>query len=67
MADLKPLHDESIPELKGMLEEHVKYTGSTVARSILDNWEASLPKFVRVMPREFARVLTEMKDEVKSA
>ncbi len=56
-VDLKPLHEKSIPELRSMLENHVAYTGSTVAQRILDNWEAELPHFVRVMPRDFARVL----------
>ena len=60
MVDLKPLHEKSVPELRRMLERHIEYTGSSVAQAILDNFEAELPKFVRVMPRDYARVLTEM-------
>jgi glutamate synthase domain-containing protein 3 len=59
LVDLKPLHEKSIPELKGMLENHLKYTKSSVAQRLLDNWEESLGHFVRVMPRDFARVLRE--------
>jgi glutamate synthase domain-containing protein 3 len=59
MVDLKPLHEESIPELREMLEKHFKYTGSPVAKGILDYWRASIKKFVRVMPRDFARVMKE--------
>ena len=59
MVDIKPLHRESIPDLKGMIKRHLNYTGSTVAQHILDNWEDSLPKFKRVMPRAYARVLRE--------
>jgi len=59
LVDLKKLSEESIPQVRGMLERHVEYTDSSVARRILDNWEASLDKFVRVMPRDYARVLRE--------
>ena len=59
LVDIKPLHRESIPDLKGMLKKHLKYTGSTVVQKLLDNWEESLPKFKRVMPRDYARVLKE--------
>jgi glutamate synthase domain-containing protein 3 len=62
-VDLKPLHEKSIPELKGMLEKHVRYTGSTVAEAILDNWEGELQHFVRVMPRDYARVLKQWEEE----
>ena len=62
MVDLKPLHRNSIPELRSMLEKHFTYTGSTVARQLLDNWDDAFKKFVRVMPRDFARSLREQKE-----
>jgi len=66
MVDLKPLHDKSLPELRGLLEDHFEYTGSTVARAILDQWDEAREQFVRVMPRDYARVLkqTEAKERV---
>jgi len=57
MVDLKGLHEKSVPELRSLLEDHWRYTGSGVAKAILDAWEDALDKFVRVMPREYARVL----------
>ena len=33
---------------------------STVAKRILDNWDEEIAKFVRVMPRDYARVLREL-------
>jgi len=57
MIDLKPLHRESVSELHALLEKHCRYTGSEVAQRILDRWQSSLDKFVRVMPRDYARVL----------
>jgi glutamate synthase (NADPH/NADH) large chain len=43
-----------------LLSRHLKYTGSSRARLILDNWAAYLPKFVKVMPVEYARALQEL-------
>lgn len=60
LVDIKPLHYESKPELKMMLKKHLKYTGSSLAEKILENWEDSLPKFKRVMPRDYARVLRQI-------
>jgi glutamate synthase (NADPH) large chain len=62
-VDLKPLHEKSIPELRGMLEKHAHYTGSTVAQAILGNWDAERKNFVRVMPREYARVMKELEKQ----
>jgi glutamate synthase domain-containing protein 3 len=36
---------------------HHQYTGSSVARRILDNWDDFVGKFVKVMPTEYRRVL----------
>ena len=38
-------------------------TVRTVAKRILDTWEVSQEKFVRVMPREYARALREQQQE----
>ncbi|MBT3703259.1 MAG: glutamate synthase large subunit, partial [Alphaproteobacteria bacterium] len=46
--------------LRQLLEDHLKYTGSSVARKILENWDQYLPKFVKVMPVEYRRALQEM-------
>jgi glutamate synthase (NADPH/NADH) large chain len=43
-----------------LLARHLKYTGSTKAKTILDNWATYLPKFVKVMPVEYARALSEL-------
>ncbi len=47
--------------LKGLIEKHLHYTNSSRARMILQNWEAYLPKFVKVMPVDYKRALEEMK------
>jgi glutamate synthase (ferredoxin) len=43
--------------LKELVRRHAVYTQSTVARRILSEWEAWLPRFVRVLPNDYRRVL----------
>ena len=43
-----------------LLARHYKYTGSTRAKTILDDWANYLPKFVKVMPVEYARALADL-------
>jgi len=60
MVGLGPVdRPEDVAELKDLIERHVRYTGSTVGRRILDEWESFLPRFVTVMPVEYKRVLEE--------
>ncbi len=64
MVDLESVIDDNdICELRTLLENHVKYTGSEKAKLVLDNWEEELPKFVKVFPIEYKRVLGEMMKE----
>jgi glutamate synthase domain-containing protein 2/glutamate synthase domain-containing protein 1/glutamate synthase domain-containing protein 3 len=64
MLDLE-LVDDSEDEriLRTMIEEHVAQTGSPKGQRLLDNWEASLPRFVKVFPTEYKRVLGQMSRE----
>jgi len=48
---------DDIAELEQLIRLHREYTGSTVAADILDGWEESLSQFVKVMPREYKKVL----------
>ena len=49
--------------LRQLIQNQVRYTASTRAQHILDNWDEYLPKFVKVMPVEFRRALQEMQVE----
>ncbi len=53
--------------LRGKIEKHLRYTGSTRAKLILDNWATYLPKFVKVMPTEYRRALLEIAAQQKEA
>ena len=50
--------DEAL--LRGEIERHLRFTGSTLALSLLDDWDAARAKFVKVFPHEYRRALTEM-------
>ena len=61
-VDLVAVKDpEDVAHLKALIEEHLQSTQSGVAQIILDEWEATLPKFVKVYPRDYRRVLEERK------
>jgi glutamate synthase (NADPH/NADH) large chain len=47
-------------QLKAMLADHLRYTGSRRARELLDDWSASRAKFVKVFPHEYKRALGEL-------
>ena len=46
--------------MRELIERHLRFTGSTLALAIVDDWEAARRKFVKVFPTEYKRALTEM-------
>jgi len=62
MVELSPVLDQDDQEfIKAWLRKHVAYTGSPVAGAVLARWHEYLPKFIRVLPLEYKRVLHERK------
>ncbi len=60
MADLETVSEEQDAAiLKELVEEHYRHTRSGPAGRILANWNASLSKFKKIMPRDYRRVLEE--------
>jgi glutamate synthase (ferredoxin) len=58
MVDLEPLDQaEDIQIVRDLIERHVRLTGSTFAARIAADWVATQPRFVKVMPRDYRRVL----------
>ena len=47
-------------QLKKLLEDHHRWTGSKRARDLLDHWESARAKFVKVFPNEYKRALGEL-------
>jgi glutamate synthase domain-containing protein 3 len=64
MVDLDLVIDQrDQDELRGMLKNHIVYTGSRKALVILEDWEEHLPYFIKVFPMEYRRVLGKMMKE----
>ncbi len=62
MVDLEPLvEDEDLTLVHGLIEEHFEHTGSTKAQRVIQNWDEMVPKFTKISPRDFRRVLEERK------
>jgi glutamate synthase (NADPH) large chain len=53
--------------LRILVERHLLFTGSARARSLLDDWDTALSKFVKVMPRDYRRALMDLKAEEDAA
>jgi len=64
MVELESMAEEDcIHELRELLENHYRYTGSSVAKGILDNWNHALPKFKKIMPVDYKRAMKELAQE----
>ena len=59
LVDLEELDDTGADEVKLLIAEHAQRTGSLRARNILASWERERQRFVKVMPRDYKRVLAE--------
>ena len=65
MVDLDPVGEADVAELKQMIQQHADFTGSTVARFVLDDFENQLKNFVKVFPKDFKKVLLQKATEKK--
>ncbi|MGF1637097.1 MAG: glutamate synthase large subunit [Cyclobacteriaceae bacterium] len=67
MVDFDEMDQEDEALLKDMIGRHFKFTKSDIAKDIIDNWNINLQFFVKVMPRDYKRVLLSRKGQVKEA
>ncbi|MGQ0695649.1 MAG: glutamate synthase large subunit, partial [Nitrospiraceae bacterium] len=58
---------EDKKQLHEMITSHFLYTGSRKAKQVLDAWDTTLPKFVKVMPIDYKRVLEERRRKARVA
>ncbi|MFH1208024.1 MAG: glutamate synthase large subunit [Candidatus Omnitrophota bacterium] len=64
MVDLEPVAEKEDREfLKTTIERHAKFTGSQYAKAILASWDEMLPRFVKVMPMDYKKAMTKMKEQ----
>jgi glutamate synthase (ferredoxin) len=67
MVNLYALEDaDDVAEVKALIERHVEATGSKRAHYILENWEELQQRFVKVLPKDYERVLQAFKDVLAS-
>jgi glutamate synthase (NADPH/NADH) large chain len=60
MVELEPLVDDSdLWLVYGLIEDHVRFTRSPRAKKILDNWDNLISRFVKVMPIEYKRIVSQ--------
>jgi glutamate synthase (NADPH/NADH) large chain len=57
MVAVEPVGARDAGMLRGLVERHHAETGSMVAAGLLADWDAALPRFARVMPHDYRRVL----------
>jgi glutamate synthase (ferredoxin) len=58
MVSLERLEDAAeIEEVRTLIRQHIGHTGSRLAESVLARWPQFWPRFVRVMPRDYKRML----------
>ncbi len=58
MVDLEAVTDPAdVAELRRLVERHLQHTASMRARQVLDDWDGMLQRFVKVIPRDYKRML----------
>ncbi|WP_276354008.1 glutamate synthase large subunit [Cohnella caldifontis] len=61
MVLLESLEEEQeIAQVRGMIEKHAAYTGSELGQSVLADWNAVLPKIVKVIPKDYKRMMEQI-------
>jgi glutamate synthase (NADPH/NADH) large chain len=65
MVDLDPVGESDKEELLTMISDHCKYTKSTVAKFVMDDFENQLKNFVKVFPKDYKKVLEKQSGKVK--
>ena len=64
MVDLEPVQDHNDQNmLEEIINAHADRTGSPHAKDLLERWDVVLPQFVKVIPRDYARVLRERAEQ----
>jgi glutamate synthase (NADPH/NADH) large chain len=58
MVDVDPLEDADVDFLREVVSRHHAETGSAVAARLLASWEEAAPRFAKVMPKDYKRVLS---------
>jgi glutamate synthase domain-containing protein 2/glutamate synthase domain-containing protein 3 len=60
LVGLDPIEPGDAETIRALVAEHRERTGSAVAERLLGDWEASLTRFVKVMPHDYKRALADL-------
>jgi glutamate synthase (NADPH/NADH) large chain len=66
MVELDPINLEDIQWLNEMIAKHHEYTGSSVAKFVLDDFENQLKNFIKVFPTDYKKVLQHKRGMVEA-
>jgi glutamate synthase (NADPH) large chain len=58
MVDLDPMDGDDATFLRDLVESYAAETGSPVAARLLEDWDAALARFGKIMPKDYKRVLS---------
>jgi len=64
-VDLDPVERDDEALLKEMISNHFQFTGSTVAKFILNDFDNQLKNFVKVFPKDYKKILVDQKTAVE--
>ena len=60
MVELESLDNVDQKDLQGLIENHFKYTESSKAKELLDNWEVNVKHFIKVIPTDYKKALERL-------
>ena len=60
LVELEQLEDDDVAAVRALVQKHLLHTGSVLAEHVLDDWRLHLPRFVKVMPRDYKHALAEL-------
>ena len=63
MVELESLKNDDIKTLKNIIQNHLKYTNSSVAKNILNSWAKEIKNFIKVMPSDYKKALEMIKKQ----
>jgi glutamate synthase (NADPH/NADH) large chain len=65
MVDLDPLDQDDVQLLNDLITRHYAYTGSTVARFVLDDFENQLKNLIKVYPKDYKKAMADKKKKAE--
>ncbi len=63
LVELEEMETDDLDKVRALVQEHFERTGSTVAQRVLDEWDALLGAWVKVMPMDYKRALRELAEK----